>query len=218
MRALVLGRKPHGKCVVDLCEGCHALWLDTHESVQLTPGAIVSLFREVSAAGLPMRRGLPAALRCPRCKAALAQPHDLRHSTRFSYWRCGKGHGRFTPFVQFLREKDFIRPLTPAELERLKAQVRTIRCSGCGAPVDLQRDMVCSFCRAPIEALDPAAVGDTLKSLSNAEARRTTIDVDALADAVIASHRRGAVEPFRMSLRGGGPGRRGSGDGSRRAV
>lgn len=190
MRALSLGRKPLGECVVDLCERCHALWLDAHESVQLTPGAIVTLFREVSAAGAPARRALPAAMQCPRCKASLMQTRDLRHSTRFSYWRCAKGHGRFTPFVQFLREKDFIRPLTPAELERLKAQVRTIRCSGCGAPVDLARDMVCSFCRAPVEALDPAAVATTLKTLDEAEAKRRTIDVDALADAVIASHRR----------------------------
>lgn len=190
MRVLVLGRKPHGECVVDLCDGCHALWLDTHESVQMTPGAIVALFREVSAAGAPTRRGLPAAMQCPRCRASLAQTQDLRHSTRFSYWRCTKGHGRFTPFVQFLREKDFIRPLTPAELERLKAHIRTIRCSGCGAPVDLARDMVCSFCRAPIEALDPAAVATTLTSLGEAEAKRTTIDVDALSDAIIASHRR----------------------------
>jgi hypothetical protein len=190
MRALVLGRKPHGESVVDLCDGCHALWLDTHESVQLTPGAIVSLFREVSSAGAPTRRALPAALHCPRCGASLAQTQDLRHSTRFSYWRCTKGHGRFTPFVQFLREKDFIRPLTPAELERLKAHFRTIRCSGCGAPVDLARDMVCSFCRAPVEALDPAAVATTLKSLGDAETKRTTVDVDALADAIIASHRR----------------------------
>lgn len=200
MRALVLGRKPHGECVVDPCEGCHALWLDAHESVQLTPGAIVALFREVSAAGAPARRGRPAALQCPRCRASLAQTQDLRHSTRFSYWRCTKGHGRFTPFVQFLREKDFIRPLTRSELDRLKAQVRTIRCSGCGAPVDLKRDMVCSFCRAPVEALDPAAVSATLRSLDEAEVTRTTINVDALADAVIASHRRPPARPFGTSL------------------
>jgi hypothetical protein len=91
---------------------------------------------------------------------------------------------------QFLREKDFIRPLSFAEIERLKAHVRTIRCSGCGAPVDLARDMVCSFCRAPVEALDPAAIATTLKSLGDAEVKRTTVDVDALADAIIASHRR----------------------------
>jgi hypothetical protein len=102
MRALVLGRKPHGDCVVDLCEDCHALWLDAGESIQLTPGAVVALFREVSGAGGPARRSLPATLQCPRCRASLAPTQDLRHATRFSYWRCPKGDGRFTPFVQFL--------------------------------------------------------------------------------------------------------------------
>jgi len=121
--------------------------------------------------------------------ATLAQTQDLRHSTRFSYWRCPKGHGRFTPFVQFLREKDFIRPLTHAEIERLKAHIRTIRCSGCGAPVDLAREMVCGFCRSPVEALDPAAVATTLDTLDKAEARRQRVDVDALADAIIEAHR-----------------------------
>lgn len=190
MRALTLLRKTHGESVVDLCEGCHALWFDTHESVQLTPNAIVALFGQISAASAAHRRALPSAMPCPRCKKALAQTQDQRHATRFSYWRCAAGHGRFTPFVQFLREKDFIRPLTPAEIARLAAHVRTIRCSGCGAPVDLARDMVCSFCRAPVEALDPAAVATTLEALGKAEAKRTTVDVDALADAIIASHRR----------------------------
>jgi hypothetical protein len=190
MRVLVLGRKGgHGEIAVDLCHQCHALWFDTHESVQLTPGAIVSLFREVRAAPAAARRALPASMQCPRCRATLAQTQDLRHATRFSYWRCPRGHGRFTPFVQFLREKDFIRPLTHAEIERLKAHIRTIRCSGCGAPVDLAREMVCGFCRSPVEALDPAAVATTLDTLDKAEARRQHVDVDALAGAIVESHR-----------------------------
>lgn len=189
MRTLVLGRKAYGEVAVDLCDACHALWFDAHESVQLTPGAIIELFREVDAAPAAARRAIPASLKCPRCRATLAQTQDLRHATRFSYWRCPKGHGRFTPFVQFLREKDFIRPLTTAEIERLRAHVRTIRCSGCGAPVDLAREMVCGFCRSPVEALDPAAVATTLKVLGDAEVRRRRVDVDALADAMLAPRR-----------------------------
>jgi len=189
MRALQLGRRPHGESTVDLCEGCHALWLDANESVQLTPAATIALFREVSTAGAAARRPLPATMACPRCRRTLSQTQDIRHATRFSYWRCAQGHGRFTPFVQFLREKDFIRPLAPAEIERLKAHIRTVRCSGCGAPVDLARDMVCSFCRAPVEAIDPEAVAKALQTLGDAETRRQRVDVDALADAILASHR-----------------------------
>ena len=190
MRALALSRTPHGETLVDLCDDCHALWFDRHESAQLTPGAIVSLFHEVQGRAAPARRGLPERMRCPRCRGELAKTQDLRHATRFTYWRCTAGDGRFTPFVQFLREKAFIRPLSHAEIERLKAHVKTIRCSGCGAPVDLAREMVCSFCRAPVEALDPESVATTLRSLHAAEDRRTHVDVDALADAIIAAHRR----------------------------
>ena len=192
MRALRLGRRPHGEITVDLCNGCHALWLDANESVQLTPAATIALFREVSAAGAAgaaARRALPATMACPRCRRTLSPTQDLRHATRFTYWRCAQGHGRLTPFVQFLREKDFIRPLAPAELERLKAHVRTIRCSGCGAPVDLARDMVCSFCRAPVEAIDPEAIAKALKTLGDGETPRQRVNVDALADAILAPHR-----------------------------
>ena len=86
---------------------------------------------------------------------------DVQRSTRFSYWRCPHRHGRFTPFVQFLREKNFVRALSPAELATLKLHVRTVRCSGCGAPVDLGRDMVCRYCRGSVEALDPDVVETT---------------------------------------------------------
>lgn len=172
MRAVAAARTPHGECDIDLCEGCHALWFDTFESVQLTPLATLALFREVASAPAPARRALPASMRCPRCRATLATTRDLRHTTRFCYWRCPKGHGRFTPFIQFLREKDFIRPLDPVELARLKAHVQSIGCSGCGGSVDLARDMVCRYCGAPVEALDPDAIANAVASLQNASAKR----------------------------------------------
>ena len=184
MRALSLARSLHGDTAVDLCEGCRALWFDAFESVTLTPAAILALFREVSRASGSSPRALRATLPCPRCRATLAPTQDLRHATRFSYWRCPNAHGRFTPFLQFLREKDFVRPLAPVELARLKALVATVRCSGCGAPVDLGRDMVCRFCRAPLEVLDPRAVGQALEALDRARAARDKVDVDALVGAI----------------------------------
>jgi hypothetical protein len=116
----------------------------------------------------------------------LALTHDLQHATRFVYYRCRYGHGRFTPFFQFLREKNFVRPLDAAELARLKESVRTIRCTSCGAPVDIERSTVCPYCQAPIMALDPDAVGKALRELAAAEQRRTTPDPDKIGDSVVA--------------------------------
>lgn len=189
MRAIASARSPHGECVVDLCSSCHALWFDAFESVRLTPGAIIDLFREVAHAEAPARQALPASLRCPRCRATLAETRDLQRTTRFSYWRCPKGHGRFTPFVQFLREKDFIRPLSGAELARLRAHIRSVRCSGCGAAVDLGRNMACGYCRAPVEVLDPDAIATALAKFEAAEAKRGRIDPSGLADALLARRR-----------------------------
>jgi len=31
---------------------------------------------------------------CPRCDTPLAETQDLQHTTRFSYYRCVRGHGR----------------------------------------------------------------------------------------------------------------------------
>ncbi len=192
MRPLRLARKLDGEVTVDLCADCQALWFDAFESVQLTPGGTLALFDAVRAAPPGRRRALPSALPCPRCTLPLALTQDLQHTTRFSYYRCESGHGRFTPFVQFLREKDFIRPLAPAELARLKATIRTVSCSSCGAPVDLERDASCPYCRAPISILDPEAIATTVRSLTAAETRRATVDVDALVDGMLDAHRAAA--------------------------
>ena len=128
MAPLDLDRKASGKLTVDLCGACQAIWFDSFESAQLTPGATLDLFRTIHTAQPEVPHALSAQLPCPRCETLLALTHDLQHTTRLTYYRCRYGHGRFTPFFQFLREKNFVRPLDPAELERLKASVRTIRC------------------------------------------------------------------------------------------
>lgn len=182
MRSLSLGRRTAGEAVVDLCAPCHLLWFDAFESAQLTPGATLTLFAAIRDGGPADRHPIPSRLGCPRCSAPLVPTQDLQRTTRFSYHRCPRGHGRLTPFIQFLREKDFIRPLPPAEIARLAAHTAEIRCSGCGAPVDLARDTACGHCGAPIAILDPDAMARTIGALETAEAKRTTIDVDALID------------------------------------
>lgn len=189
MRPQRLASKVGGELTVDLCADCQALWFDAHESTQLAPGATLQLFEAIRTAQPATRRPLPATLPCPRCTLPLALTHDLQHTTRFSYYRCTSGHGRFTPFAQFLREKDFIRAPTPAELARLKATIRQVSCSSCGAPIDLERDTACPYCRAPIAILDPEAVAATVRALQSEEAKRTSIDVEALVDAMLDAQR-----------------------------
>jgi hypothetical protein len=196
MAPRVLERTPHGEAVVDLCTRCHALWFDAFESVRLTPAATLALFAAVRAAEGPMRAE-QKSLACPRCRAGLVETRDMRHTTRFVYWRCPNGHGRFTPFVQFLREKDFLRPLAPRELERLKVHVRSIRCTGCGAPVDLSRDARCPYCAGPIEALDAGAAAATVRALEQRNSAPSRVDVDGLAEALLGAgaSRAGAGTP-----------------------
>ena len=126
-----------------------------------------------------------------RLETILSLTRDLQRSTRFSYFRCVRGHGRFTPFMQFLLEKNFVRPLPPAEIERLKRAVGTVRCSGCGAGIDLAADTACRYCRAPIAVLDPDALSRTVEALTTAEARRNQIDPEALAEGILAAERLG---------------------------
>ena len=178
-----LERHTTGTASVDLCVDCQGIWFDSHESILLSPAGTLSLFRSIHAAKPAQRQPLPGRLPCPRCDTSLDITHDLQRNTRFTYYRCRHGHGRFTPFVQFLREKNFIRSVPPAELERLKQLVRVIRCSSCGAPIDLERQVSCGYCRAPIAILDPEAVAQTLRELDAAAAMRAHIAQPAHAAA-----------------------------------
>ncbi len=207
MTALEVDRVPLGALTIDMCARCHALWFDTMESVQLSPGATLVLFRAIHAAGTPATT-LPAArLPCPRCDTPLDLTQDLQRTTRFTYFRCRRGHGRYTPFVQFLREKNFIKPVSAEELERLKTLVRVIRCASCGAPVDLAHDTTCRYCRAPIAMLDAEAVARTLRDLDTAAARRAQVaSPEAAAAAVVEGarfERAMAAEKQRTDATGG---------------
>lgn len=184
-----LERKPTGEATIDVCVACRALWFDGYESLQLTPGATLALLTSIHDAEREPMRTMPGRLPCPRCSTTLVLTRDLQRSTRFSYYRCERGHGRFTPFMQFLLEKNFVRPLPPAEIERLRRAVGTVRCSGCGAGIDLAADTACRYCRAPIAVLDPDALSRTVAALTTAEARRNHIDPEALAEGILAAER-----------------------------
>lgn len=185
MRTLVLARDPLSPLAIDACDNCQALWLDANESQQLTPGALIEVFRAIATSHPHARAAYPALLPCPRCTTPLTLTRDIRQTTRFTYYRCRYGHGRFTPYAQFLREKNFIRPLDAAEITRLRATVSTVRCVSCGGPVSLDRSAVCPYCGAPVMLLDPDAVTKALAALETAETQRT-VDKPLTGDAVIA--------------------------------
>lgn len=184
MQTLVFERLLVGQVSLDFCFSCQLIWFDEHESTQLAPGGVIEVFKAFDEHRAPTRNPLPELLDCPRCNSRLTLTHDLQRTTHFSYYRCEWGHGHLTPFVQFLLEKNFVRPLSGSELAALKARVRSVQCSNCGAPIDLQQNAVCPYCRSPLAILDPDAVSKALRELNTAEVERKTIDVDRLAEAL----------------------------------
>lgn len=184
MEVLHLGRQPHGSVELDLCYGCHAIWFDQFESAQLTPGAVIELFGRIHEHRDSTARPLADGARCPHCRERLVLTQDVQRTNRIAYHRCPKGHGRLTSFLQFLREKNFVRSLSGPEIDRLRASVAQVRCSGCGAPVDIARDAACGYCRAPLSVLDAEAVAKTLAALGEAERRRTHRDPAEIAAAL----------------------------------
>jgi len=182
-----LPRQLHGEVELDLCFSCQGIWFDEFESVQITPGGIVELFKLIHAYRDELRQPLPSTLRCPRCGEKLLHGFDVaKHGGQFSYHRCLQKHGRFTGFAQFMIEKGFVRQLTVAEIDELAGKVGIVRCAGCGAPVDIRKDHACCHCRAPISILDPQAVEQALSRYQQAETRRTAPpDFAMLGDAII---------------------------------
>jgi ribosomal protein S27AE len=158
---------------VDLCFACHVLWLDKRESLHLTPRGTLDLFTVLHEHRDDPRHALDSRSTCPRCGAPLKLLKDIGKGGRFSYYRCPQRHGRLTPFSEFLKEKQFVRSLNPLEQQRVRAEIKNVQCSGCGAPVDLAKGFECGHCGSPITVLDADAVEKTLRELETADQRRT---------------------------------------------
>jgi len=177
-------RRDGGVVRIDLCFPCHAIWFDQWESVQLAPEAIIELFKEIHGHRDEARQSLGSILGCPRCATNLALTNDLCKTGAFSYYRCAHQHGRFTPFFQFLREKQFVRTLTPAELGQVRAQIKEVRCSGCGAAVDLEKSTKCNYCEAPIAVLDADAVEKAMQFWAKATHQHRQANAENLSQAL----------------------------------
>lgn len=168
---------------INACEPCRLFWFDKLESVRLTPNAVIGLFQFIAKAGSAPRT-IATNFNCPRCVLPLAVTHDLQRTTRFTYWRCNNDGGQLITFHQFLRQKNFIRTPTPAELAKLRLTVRQITCSQCGAPIDLANDNACTHCGAAIALIDPDGVTKALQELSAGSAAPSSVSPDAMRTAL----------------------------------
>jgi hypothetical protein len=167
----------YGRSVdLDLCHGCGLIWFDSRESIALTPGAVLRLFTALDEHRDQRHPLSQEAMRCPRCRRLLRATVDRQRATLFSYWHCDGDDGRLTTFFDFLREKNFVRPLSAERLAELRRYAQTVNCSACGAPIDLARESACAHCRAPLSMLDPDQVQAVVRELQRAEERRRTVD------------------------------------------
>jgi hypothetical protein len=186
----------HGRStVIDLCHPCQSIWFDTHESPSLTPGSTLSLFRMIGE-NVSRPAGSRADLaKCPRCHARLQQTQDMQRATRFQYLSCPHGHGRLTTFFDFLREKNFIRPLTAEQIAELRRNIQIVNCSNCGGSIDLTRGGACSHCASPLSMLDMQQAAALVAQLRTAD-ERTARPVDPALPLELARARREVERAF----------------------
>jgi hypothetical protein len=162
--------------VIDLCQPCQSLWLDGRESLALTPGATLSLFRIIGERTSKPHISEADGGKCPRCRGRLRKTHDMQRATRFEYFKCPNGHGRLTTFFDFLKEKDFIRPLTPQQIAELRRSVQSVNCSNCGAPIDLANATACTHCGSALSMLDIKQAAALVEQLRDADRPGKTVD------------------------------------------
>ena len=161
---------------VDVCVPCQSIWFDAHEHLQLTPGATLTLFKVIGEnVSRPAWQDRDLA-HCPRCRAQLRRTPDIQRNTHFEYFRCPNQHGRLIAFFDFLKEKDFIRPLSPKQIAELRASVQSVNCSNCGGPVNLAAGSSCGHCGTPLSMLDMTQAESLVERLRKADRSGQPVD------------------------------------------
>lgn len=193
MDALALESHVGGALTIDACWPCHLIWFDHLESSSLSATSVIELFKRIhqaqSAPTAAARNTVSSNMSCPSCCTALKLTNDIQKNGRFSYHRCNQGHGRATSFTQFLREKNFIRSLNPLEIQKLSVSIKQIRCSSCGASVDLTHDTSCTHCGSAIAVLDHDAVEKALTALQAQQAKQLGATAEQRANLEVALER-----------------------------
>ena len=179
---------------IEICFACRGLWFDRGESQRLGAESVARLFTRLHEHRSDALTPLAQTLVCPSCRQALTRGFDIVKHGRYITFRCPQGHGRFSPFASFFIEKGFVRLLSPQEVGELAERVRVIRCTSCGAPVDIRKDHACPYCHSAFSLLDPKAVETALAHYAGQHRAAATPagakgSPEALADALIALER-----------------------------
>jgi len=168
MNAMTLEAHLSAPVEINMCRVCQAFWFDKYEDMKLSAGSTLKLMKLIGENSSTTKTSYANVLPCPRCRSQLVFTHDLQRNTKFSYWRCVKEHGRFMGFLDFLREKSFIRVLSAQEVNQLREKIQTVNCTNCGAAIDLATDSVCAHCGSAISILDVKQPQEWLNALKQA--------------------------------------------------
>lgn len=179
---------------IDVCVGCQLFWFDDRESLYLSPASTLKLFRLIGETEPAPRTPVNPESRCPHCGFRLVPAQDMQRATRFQYRRCPKRHGRLITFFDFLREKNFIRPMPADQIEVLRRNVGAVNCSNCGASIDLAARSACGHCGSPLSILDATQAERLVTELR--EADRTGRPVDPALPMRLAAARREVETSF----------------------
>jgi hypothetical protein len=163
---------------MQVCVACQGFWFEMFKSLQLAPGSTLKLMKFIGENSSFARTPTADVLRCPICRDKLLLTHDWQRNTPFTYWRCDKEHGHFIGFLDFLREKDYIRPLSPQEIAKLRENIQVLNCHNCGAPIDLAKGSSCDHCHSPLSMLDMQQPQKMLAQLNHAASSKPQFTPD----------------------------------------
>ena len=155
MRAVQLEGHYGQRVEIDLCAGCHLVWIDDLESVRLSGLGWIELLRQINIDASGVRsQALRLPLACPRCTSELKPVRNLTRFGRTAAHECPKKHGYFQTFALLLAERGFVRPLNARDRNTLQSEQRALSCLNCGAPLGAGNADSCSFCASPLVVLD----------------------------------------------------------------
>jgi endogenous inhibitor of DNA gyrase (YacG/DUF329 family) len=168
MTAMTLDGRLGKQITIDVCTACQAFWFDQFESLQLSAGSTLKLMKFIGEHSSPGKPSLPGTLSCPRCATPLRLAHNMQRNMPFTYSRCATDDGHFIAFFEFLKEKNFIHPLSPEQIKELRQNVQSVNCSNCGASINLESNSACPYCHAAISMLDMKQPQRMLEQLKQA--------------------------------------------------